>query len=91
MRTCPTMQPMPGIIEARTDRTFAAASSLRKRLGSHVVGGIRIPTGIAFGSIADHVATGLREHDWPVTKLSLRVAQLKDKAASERLWTEENA
>ncbi len=82
-----------------TDRTFAAAVTLRKRLGTHVGPGIefnerwtvRIPTGIAFGSIADHVATGLREHAWPLTKYTLRIAQLKDKAASERLWTEENA
>jgi len=60
------------------------------------------PTDVAFdaacakvGSIESYVTTGLREYAWPLTKLSLRVAQIRsavrDKAASERLWTEENA
>jgi hypothetical protein len=75
-----------------TDRAFAAAVTLRKRLGSvEVMPGIRVPTGIPHAPVHEHVLLGLRDHDWPLTKYTLRIAQLKDKAASERLWTEENA
>lgn len=45
-------------------------------------------------SIADYVMAGLREYDWPLTKVSLRVAQMQsareESAANERLWTEDN-
>ena len=77
-----------------TDHALADAMVLRVRLGRSVHDA-RIPVGIAAGSIESYVVTGLREYSWPLTKLSLRVAQMRseaqEKAASERLWSEENA
>lgn len=78
-----------------TSLAFANASELRVRQGARVVDGLNVPTGIAWTSVESYVVTGLREYNWPMTRLSIRVAQLtgavKNKAASERLWTEENA
>jgi len=76
-----------------TDNALADAMVLRVHLGRSVHDA-RIPVGIAAGSVDRYVVTGLRDYSWPLTKLSLRVAQMRseaqEKAASERLWTEEN-
>ena len=77
-----------------TDHALADAMVLRVRLGQSEHDA-RIPVGIAEGSIERYVVTGLRDYSWPLTQLSLRVAQMRselhEKAAGERLWTEENA
>jgi hypothetical protein len=76
-----------------TDIAFACATVLQDRLGTSIHDD-RIPTGLAMGSVHHYVVTGLRDHAWPLTRLSLRVAQMRseahEKAASERLWSEEN-
>jgi hypothetical protein len=76
-----------------TDIAFALATVLQDRLGTSIHDD-RIPVGVAMGSVENYVVTGLREYSWPLTKLSLQVAQMRserdEKAASERLWSEEN-
>lgn len=79
-----------------TDLASANATELRVRLGRIDLGdGMGIPYGVAYASVETYVVTGLHEHNWPLTKASLRVAQWRaeqeEKAAAERLWTEENA
>lgn len=78
-----------------TDIAFACATVLRvPLLKDRRAEWYGIPTGIAWGSVERYIVTGLREYNWPLTKLSLRVAQMRserdEKAASERLWSEEN-
>ncbi len=77
-----------------TDHALADAMVLRVRLGQSVHDA-SIPVGVAAGSIESYVVTGLRDYSWPLTQLSLRVAQMRseaqEKAAAMRLWTEENA
>lgn len=53
--------------------------------------GLGIPVGIAACSIEHYILEGLREHNWPLTRYSLAVAQMRSAEESTKLWTEENA
>lgn len=73
-----------------TELAFGLATWFpRKALGVDAYG-IGIPVGIAACSIEHYILEGLREHNWPLTRYSLAVAQMRDQAASTKLWTEEN-
>ncbi len=84
----------PGDLDRRiaTGKARIAATELMFPLGADANG---IPSGIPYAPVWKYSEAMLAEKAWLLTKVSLRHCQAQaaanEKAASERLWTEENA